>query len=196
MAPTSVVNLQNLATALCQNQPILLVGPPGSGKTATLREVARMAGQFDMIELYLDNQIDSGTLLGTYVCTDVPGEFQWQPGALTQALTKGLWVVIEDIDRAPFEVLSALVPLLETRKILLPGRGEVIEAAPGFRLFATYTTTNGSAEVNLYGGSGELLKNFWRKVQVKPLDGKEATFVLTNLHLEQRADIPNISINF
>ena len=116
-----------------------------------------------MIELHLDSQIDSKTLLGTYVCTDVPGEFKWQPGALTQALTKGLWVVIEDIDRAPFEVLSALVPLLETRKILLPGQGEVIEAAPGFRLFATYSTTNESGEINLYGGIEELVKIFGQK---------------------------------
>ena len=30
------------ATALCQNQPILLIGSPGSGKTAILREIARM----------------------------------------------------------------------------------------------------------------------------------------------------------
>ena len=144
-----------------------------------------MAGQFDMIELHLDSQIDSKTLRSTYVCTDVPGEFKGQPGALTQALTKGLWVVIEDIDRAPFEVLSALVPLLETRKILLPGRGEVIEAAPGFRLFATYSTTNESGEINLYGGTGELLKNFWTKVKSEALPLDEVTYVLKAFHIPE-----------
>jgi midasin (ATPase involved in ribosome maturation) len=33
--------------------------------------------------------------------------------------------VIEDIDLAPMEVLSVLIPLLETRKLFIPGRGEV-----------------------------------------------------------------------
>ncbi len=72
-------------------------------------------------------------LLGTYVCTDIPGEFRWQAGALTQAVQHGRWALMEDIDRAPFEVLSAIVSLLEHRRLFLPGRGEVIEAAPGFQ---------------------------------------------------------------
>lgn len=47
--------------------------------------------------------------------------------------------MIEDIDLAPAEVMSVLIPLLETRKIFIPGRGDVIEAANGFQLFATQT---------------------------------------------------------
>jgi midasin len=43
--------------------------------------------------------MDVKTLLGTYVCTDLPGEFKWQPGVLTQAVQAGRWVVIDDIDR-------------------------------------------------------------------------------------------------
>ena len=36
-----------------------------------------------------------------------------------QAVTRGAWVVIEDVDLAPFEVLSALVPLLEERRLYI-----------------------------------------------------------------------------
>lgn len=32
----------------------------------------------------MNDQIDGGTLVGGYVCTDRPGEFRWQPGSLTQ----------------------------------------------------------------------------------------------------------------
>lgn len=32
----------------------------------------------------MDDQLDGKTLVGTYVCTDQPGEFKWQPGSLTQ----------------------------------------------------------------------------------------------------------------
>ena len=76
-------------------------------------------------------------LLGTYRCTEVPGEFVWQPGVLTQAVTNGYWVLLEDIDYAPMEVVSVLLPLLETRCLSVPGHGDNITAAPGFHLFAT-----------------------------------------------------------
>lgn len=48
-------------------------------------------------------------LLGMYRCTDVPGEFVWQPGTLTQAATKGHWILLEDIDYAPLDVVCHLV---------------------------------------------------------------------------------------
>jgi hypothetical protein len=62
-----------------------------------------------------------------------------------QAVREGRWIVIEDIDLAPLEILSVLIPLLETRKLFIPGRGEVIYAPKNFQLFATQT---------LYGSSG------------------------------------------
>lgn len=32
----------------------------------------------------MDEQIDGKTLIGSYVCSEKPGEFRWQPGSLTQ----------------------------------------------------------------------------------------------------------------
>ena len=76
-------------------------------------------------------------LLGTYRCTDIPGEFLWQPGILTQAVTEGHWVLLEDIDYAPMDVVSVLLPLLERNALSLPGHGDNIHTSPNFRLFAT-----------------------------------------------------------
>ena len=45
-----------------------------------------------LIRIHLDDQMDSKTLLGSYVCTDTPGEFLWKAGALTQAVQQGRWV--------------------------------------------------------------------------------------------------------
>lgn len=47
-------------------------------------------------------------LLGMYRCTDIPGKFVWQPGSLTQAVSKGYWILLEDIDHAPLDVVSFL----------------------------------------------------------------------------------------
>ncbi|KUF91591.1 hypothetical protein AM588_10003219 [Phytophthora nicotianae] len=163
--PSTKRNLQSLAIALGLKRPILVAGPGGCGKTATIRELARLSGNSDMVELHLDDQIDSKTLLGSYVCTDVPGEFAWQPGALTTAVLAGRWVVIEDIDRAPFEVLAALMPLLETREMVLPGRGELLVAHSNFQIFGT--TTHGH----------QMPKGFqesvWTSVGVAPLADSE-----------------------
>ena len=37
-----------------------------------------------MVRVHVDDQMDSKSLLGAYVCTSNPEEFVWQPGPLTQ----------------------------------------------------------------------------------------------------------------
>ncbi|KAH6964016.1 hypothetical protein DER45DRAFT_601956 [Fusarium avenaceum] len=68
-------------------------------------------------------------LIGLYSTDTKPGSFQWRPGVLTTAVREGRWVLVEDLDRAPTEVLST--------------RGERIQAASTFRLFATVRTSRG-----------------------------------------------------
>lgn len=153
-------NLRSLSLAMAVDRPVLLHGPAGSGKSLLVREVARLAtGGGDgsvssptLLELHLDDQADSKSLLGAHTCTDIPGEFAWQPGALTRAAAAGTWVLIEDLDRAPLEVLAALGPLLEGRPLVLPGRKKPLRAAHGFRVFGTVTTT-GPGRVVLGGAA-------------------------------------------
>ena len=84
---TTCKNLESIAIALCQKRPILVEGPSGSGKTALIEYVATLTGNSNsMIRVHLDDQMDSKTLVGSYVCTETPGEFMWQAGALTQAM--------------------------------------------------------------------------------------------------------------
>jgi MoxR-like ATPase len=178
---TATRNLHSLALALCQPQPVLLQGEAGSGKSSLLRELARVTGNTDMVEIQLDDQTDSKTLLGTYLCTEVPGEFLWQPGALTQAVRQGRWVVIEDIDRAPFELLAALGPLLEKRLLPLPSRGEDVVAAPGFQLFATLRLRGGRSAGGGAGG-GECaavgLQGLWAPVTIEPPTARELLLIV------------------
>lgn len=149
ITPTSHFNLKRLAFAISlsdalgrSGRPILLEGPPGSGKTTLLRYIARSLGFLhDMVELHLDDSTDGKSLLGTYVCTDVPGEFKWQPGAVTSAAVAGRWLLVEDIDRAPFDVLASLGSLLESRSLVLPGRTKIVHVHPNFQLFATRSCT-------------------------------------------------------
>ena len=139
--PTVRRNLEAAALVLCQGLPLLLEGPPGAGKTRLVEELAARTGNGGgLVRIHLDDQMDAKSLLGAYVCTAVPGEFAWQPGPLTQAVAEGRWVLVEDINMAPGDVLAALVPLLESRVLHVSSRGMVVRAAPGFQIIATVTS--------------------------------------------------------
>lgn len=80
-------NLKRIALGLAANRAICLLGVVGSGKTCLVEHLAAKTGRAigeSFIKVQLGDQTDSKMLLGTYRCTDVPGEFIWQPGVLTQ----------------------------------------------------------------------------------------------------------------
>eukprot|EP01133_Synstelium_polycarpum_P016329 gene16329-19424_t len=193
--PTVNQNVQSVAMAIGLGKPILMEGVTGAGKTTLVGELAALTGNSQtLIKIHLGDQTDAKVLLGTYVTSDVPGEFRWQAGALTQAVAQGRWILIEDIDLAPLEVLSVLIPLLESRTLFIPGRGDTIEAAPGFQLFATQT---------LFGAGGHsrdahasVLAHLWTRVVIEALSPREMTQVLHTLFPELRPLVPKFIETF
>ncbi|MCO5604407.1 hypothetical protein L7F22_058572 [Adiantum nelumboides] len=183
-------NLKSLALALSQQEPILLEGSAGSGKTCLIRELGELTGNTDAVFIHLNEQVDGKTLLGTYLCTDIPGEFRWQPGAITQAVLQGLWLVLEDVDKAPSEVLSVLTPLLESRKIYIPGRAETVTAAANFQLFATVTRIDGVS--TSHSAARDVLNNLWRRVVVVPPNNSEVGSIIVLLFPSLRPLVPKL----
>ena len=103
-----------------------------------------------------------------------------QPGSFTQAVVRGLWVVIEDVDAAPPEILAALAPLLHHRRLLLPGSGVTLHAAPGFQLIGT-VTTDGHGGGGTRGAMGALA-GAWARLVVAPPAPHELLQVLRVMH--------------
>lgn len=75
--------------------------------------------------------------ISSYRCTDVPGEFVWQPGVLTQAVMNGYWILLEDLNSATQDVCTVLTGLLENGYLNVPGFRECLQVEPGFQLFMT-----------------------------------------------------------
>ncbi|KAL5322228.1 hypothetical protein ACEPPN_010200 [Leptodophora sp. 'Broadleaf-Isolate-01'] len=139
---TTSKNMETFAKSLLSSSPILLHGLAGSGKTSLVNDFARELGMdSNMVTLHLNEQTDAKMLIGMYTSGSKPGSFTWRAGVLTTAVREGRWVFIEDLDRAPNEVISVILPLIERGELLIPSRGETIKAGRGFRLLASIRTS-------------------------------------------------------
>jgi midasin len=148
--PRSVAILKELAYNVQHSKPVVLVGGAGSGKTFIINELSKyLACDKSIVKIHLGEQTDAKLLLGTYSSGSKPGTFEWRNGVLTTAVKEGRWILIEDIDKAPTEVLSMLLSLLEKRELTIPSRGEIIKAANGFQLISTIRTTNDSKRTSI-----------------------------------------------
>lgn len=139
----SVHVLRQLAHNIQNDRPVMLYGSAGAGKTFLINQLAHyLSCQDEIVKIHLGEQTDAKLLLGTYTSGEKPGSFQWRSGVLTTAVKEGKWVLVEDIDKAPTEVLSILLTLLEKRELSIPSRGEVIRAHSRFQLISTIRTLN------------------------------------------------------
>ena len=187
---TTSENLALLGAAMCAEPhppPILICGPHGSGKSSLIRELALIFSpssstyRDQLLEIHVDEETDAKTLIGTYTMTDIPGEFTWKPGALTQAVRAGKWVLMEDIDSVPIEIQASLVKLLEDRVLPLGTNGEIERCHPNFRLFGTCTISANSRSLGGKAGKKVLNSTYWRQVYVKPLPFSELKEIAVHL---------------
>lgn len=177
--PSTRRNLQNLAFAVSSNRSVCLQGAVGSGKTALVEFLARTTGHDvqDFAKVQLGDQTDSKMLLGMYRCTDIPGEFLWQPGILTEAVLSGKWLLLEDIDCAATDVISVIGQLVETRTLSVPGYRDLIRVKSGFQLFVTRRFSTSGAQKHLQLP----LQKHWSCVNVESLSKEELVTVVRTL---------------
>ncbi|XP_075750975.1 midasin [Rhipicephalus microplus] len=128
-----------LQRALQFDEPVLLVGDTGCGKTTVCQLLALLGGQkLRTVSCHLHSE--AGDLLGSLRPGREPGGplFQWVDGPLVEAMLDGEPFLIDEISLAEDAVLERLNSLLEPeRTLLLPDCGRELVASSGFRLLAT-----------------------------------------------------------
>ncbi|KAJ5758589.1 hypothetical protein N7520_005745 [Penicillium odoratum] len=176
---TATENLRRIAQSLLEPKPILLIGLPNSGKTSLINDVASTMGQAEsMVTLHLNEQTDAKSLLGMYATSSTTGSFSWQPGVLTKAAREGRWLLIEDLDRAPSEVLGLILPIIERGELTIASRRERIKCAEGFKIIATMKSSYNIAGEEIAPSSSMLGSRLWQRVQVSSLPVDEMRDVI------------------
>ena len=138
MTKTVYENLAIIARGCKSSHSLLVSGPAGSGKTVLIRYLANELGKIgSMLTLHLNEMADIKLLVGFHTTSASGESFEWKPGVLTKAVQEGRWILVENLDRAPVEIMSALLPLIERRELMVPNLGGYIQAAPGFKIFGT-----------------------------------------------------------
>ena len=187
MTRTVRQNMGCLAEGLKVSSPLLVTGLSGSGKSFLIREAARELGEeTKLVTLHLNEQTDAKLLIGMYT-SQTPGSFTWRPGVLTSAVIEGRWVLIEGLDRAPAEITSVLLPLLERRELLVPNWGETIRASPSFKLIATVRSTFNARGEEYIPTANMIGIRHWRHVSFQVPSEPELQEIIIDQHPTLRA---------
>lgn len=128
--------------------PILLEGPTSAGKTSMIKYLGERSGN-KVVRINNHQHTDLDEYIGTY-SPDETGRLVFKEGLLVEAMRKGYWIILDELNLARSEILEALNRLLDdNRELFVPEINEVIVPHSDFRIFATQNPLD-------YGGRKEL----------------------------------------
>ena len=138
VTPSVEGNLIDLARiVLTRRFPVLIEGPTSSGKTSAVEYLAKRTGH-RFVRINNHEHTDIQEYLGSYVSDSLTGKLVFKDGLLVRALRNGDWIVLDELNLAPTDVLEALNRLLDdNRELVVPETQEVVKPHPHFMLFAT-----------------------------------------------------------
>lgn len=138
ITPSVQAKLADLARVILTHRyPVLIQGPTSSGKTSAVEFLARQTGH-RFVRINNHEHSDIQEYLGTYVTDPKTGNLVFQEGLLVTAVRQGHWIVLDELNLAPTDVLEALNRLLDdNHELVIPETQEVITPHPNFILFAT-----------------------------------------------------------
>lgn len=182
LTPTVRKNLRDIARIISLGKlPVLLQGDTSVGKTSLITYIAKTSGNY-CVRINNHEHTDLQEYIGSYA-SDANGKLVFKEGVLVEAMRKGYWIILDELNLAPSDVLEALNRVLDdNRELFIPETQQVVKADPNFMLFATQNPPG------LYGGRKMLSRAFRNRFVELHFDEIPRKELETILH--QRCHIP------
>lgn len=175
-------NLRDIARIISLGRlPVLLQGDTSVGKTSLITYIAKASGNY-CVRINNHEHTDLQEYIGSYAA-DACGKLVFKEGVLVEAMRKGHWIILDELNLAPSDVLEALNRVLDdNRELFIPETQKVVKADPNFMLFATQNPPG------LYGGRKMLSRAFRNRFVELHFDEIPKNELETILH--QRCHVP------
>lgn len=137
--------------------PVLLQGDTSIGKTSLITYLAKISGNV-CVRINNHEHTDLQEYVGSYVA-DETGKLVFKEGILVDAMRKGYWIILDELNLAPSDVLEALNRVLDdNRELFITETQKVVKAHQHFMLFATQNPagTYGGRKVKRYSTEPEI----------------------------------------
>lgn len=151
--------LEALALAIQDDENVLIQGPPGIGKSTLVKELASITDN-PLRRIAFRGDMRASDLIGskTLFVDKKTGQSitGYEDAILPNAAPRGHWMLVDEIDAGPPEVMFLLHPVLENpRSLLLSGKdgGVQVEFDDRFRFVATANTLGWGDETGLFAGT-------------------------------------------
>ena len=193
VAVESTANMmEKLAKGAKFDEPMLIMGETAAGKTAKVKYLARLTNN-NLVRYNLGMQTDTFDFIGGYKPTNKPGEYKWTDGVLIDAMRKGYWVLMDEINAAYPAILERINGLLDGggEMVLTEKDNEVVKAHPNFRVFATGNPPNSK-----YTGINELsraMRNRFNETYDPGLKGDDELVTITGIFNKKIDDGKNVA---
>lgn len=123
------------------------------GKTSLISYLAKSSGN-KCVRINNHEHTDLQEYVGSYIA-DLEGKLIFREGLLVEAMRKGHWIILDELNLAPTDVLEALNRVLDdNRELFIPETQETVKADANFMLFATQNPPGA------YGGRKMLSRAF------------------------------------
>ena len=112
---STMENLQRIMRCLLMDNPIMLEGSPGVGKTSIIETLGKLTRN-KVVRINLSEQTDLSELFGADLPASGEGKeanaqvqkFCWRDGPFLLALKQGSWIILDEINLASQSVLEGL----------------------------------------------------------------------------------------
>ena len=136
------------------NHAVLLQGETSVGKTSLITYLGEATGN-QVVRINNHEHTDIQEYVGAYAVNPKTGSFTFVEGVLAKAMRNGHWVILDELNLAPSDVLEALNRVLDdNRELFIPETQTTIQASGNFRIFATQNPSG------KYGGRKSLSRAF------------------------------------